>query len=152
MEGAGAGKPFLIVGVDGEKFGLEAARLETVIEHRAVEPIPGRPGAFIGALNHHGELLPVVPLAALLGRPVRLEPGRAAIAILGWEDAVVGLAVERTFGLLVPGDLSREARVLGNWEGPHLDWTADVDGERFHLLDTDSLLAELGRSLSEPTP
>jgi chemotaxis signal transduction protein len=134
---------YLVAGIEGERFGIDARQVETVLEYRAPDPLPGRPEPFTGALTHEGELVAVAPLATLLGVKPRLELGRAAIAVLRWEDGLVGLSVERTHGLVAPGDDSRVARVLGRWAGPYLKETIELDGERVHLLDLDALLGEL---------
>jgi chemotaxis signal transduction protein len=96
-------------------------------------------------LNHHGNLLPVVPLAVLLGRRHRFDPGRSGIVVLHWDDALLGLLVERTHGLLTALDRARPAQVLGRWEGPHLSVSLEVEGQMVHLLDVDSLLGDVAR-------
>ncbi|MHB8767220.1 MAG: chemotaxis protein CheW, partial [Deferrisomatales bacterium] len=136
-----AARSYLVVGVDGEPFGLDVGRVRTVVEYREPTPIPGRPGPFLGALNHHGELLPVVPLAVLLGREPRLDPVHAAIVVLDWSDGLLGLLVERCQGLLDPSGRTRLAQVLGRWDGPFLTCTLEVEGRRVHVLDLDALLA-----------
>lgn len=138
-----AGDVYLVLGVDGERFGIDARRLETVIEYAPPVPLPGRPKPFLGALSHRGELLPVAPLATLVGLEPRLDPGRAAIAVLGWEDGLLGLAAERTHGLAAPGPETRVAHVLGRWDGPYLRHTVETDGERVHVLELDALLSDL---------
>jgi chemotaxis signal transduction protein len=142
-----AARSYLVVGVEGEEFGLDTERVRTVVEYREPTPIPGRPGPFAGALNHHGELLPVAVLAGLLGRTPRLDPLRSVIVVVNWEDALLGLLVERTQGLLTPVERSRLAHVLGRWEGPYLEHTLETEGRRVHVLDLDALLADLARRL-----
>lgn len=139
--------PCLLVALEGERFGIDTRRVRTVVEYRRPTPIPGRPAPFVGALNHHGELLPVAALASLLGRKPLVDRARSAIVVLDWEDALLGLLVERTHGLITGLDRARPAQVLGRWEGPHLAQTLEVDGQRVHVLDVDSLLTEVGRRL-----
>lgn len=137
----------LVVGVDGEPVGIDVRRVRTVVEYRAPAPIPGRPGPFLGALNHHGELLPVVPLALLLGREARFEPEGGVIAVVAWEDAAVGFLVERCHGLVAIGDRPRYAQVLGRWAGPFFSHTLEFDAQRLHVLDLDALLADLAQRI-----
>lgn len=141
------GGSYLVVEVEGEQFGFAVARVETVVEHRELTPIPGCPSPFLGALNHHGELLPVVALASLLGRTPRLDPAHAVIVVLAWDDSLLGLLAERAHGLLSPLERTRRAHVLGRWDGPYLKHTLETEGRRIHVLDLDSLLADLGRRL-----
>lgn len=141
------GHSYLVVEVEGEQFGFDLGRVKTVVEHRDLAPIPGCPSPFLGALNHHGELLPVVPLAGLLGRKPGLDRTLAVIVVLTWEDALLGLLVERAQGLLTPLDTVRPAHVLGKWDGPYLRHTLETEGRRVHVLDLDSMLADLGRRL-----
>jgi chemotaxis signal transduction protein len=142
-----AARPCLVVGVEGNRFGIDTNRIRTVVDYRSTTPIPGRPSPFIGALNHHGELLPVAPLAALLERRYRIDPIRSAIVVLDWEDGLLGLLVERAYGLLTALDRARLAHVLGRWEGPHLTCTLEAEGQNIHVLDLDSLLSDLARRL-----
>jgi purine-binding chemotaxis protein CheW len=138
---------YLVVGVEGQEFGFDVARVQTVVEYRAPTPIPGRPASFVGALNHHGDLLPVVHLANLLGAKPRLDPVHSVIVVLDWEDATVGLLVERAQGLLTPLERTRLSHVLGRWDGPHLLHTLEAEGRRIHVLDIDSLLTDLAARL-----
>ena len=138
---------YLVVEVGGEEFGLAVEQVETVIGYRPTTPIPGRPGPFLGALNHHGELLPVAPLATLLGQKPRLDPERAVIVVLQWQDALLGLAAERALGLLTPLDRTRLTHVLGRWDGPHLLHTLETEGRRVHVLDLAGLCDELAERI-----
>ncbi len=141
------GAHYLAVEVDGEAVGIDVRRVRTVAEYRETAPIPGRPGPFLGALNHYGELLPVVFLATLLGREPRFEPTDGVIAVVDWEDGVVGFLVERCRGLVTAGDGTRRAEVLGRWAGPFFAHTVEVDAERLHVLDIEALLADLARRI-----
>ncbi|GAB4248066.1 chemotaxis protein CheW [Deferrisoma sp.] len=133
----------LVVEVDGERFGLPADRVNTVVGYEEPVPIPGRPKPFLGALNHHGELLPVVHLASVLGLKPRVDPLRSVVAVVDWEDGILGLLVERAQGLVTPLARARVAQVLGRWDGPFLDRTLEVEGARIHVLDLDALLRDL---------
>lgn len=139
--------PFLVVVADGRQFGIETARIRTVLEPRTLTAIPGRPRPFLGALNLYGELLPVASLASLLGVGDSGDRARSAVVVVAWEDAALGLLVDRTQGLVGASDEARPAHVLGRWEGPHLAASLDVEGQMIHLLDVDSILADVGRRL-----
>ena len=143
----GAANSYLVVEVGGEEFGLEVERVETVIDYQDTTPIPGRPGPFLGALNHHGDLLPVAPLATLLGQKPRLDPERSVIVVLQWQDAQIGLAADRAHGLLTPLDHTRVTHVLGRWDGPHLRHTLESEGRRVHVLELDGMLGELAERI-----
>jgi len=138
---------YLIVSVAGEEFGFAVDRVQTVIESRELTPIPGRPKFFAGALNHHGELLLAAPLAPLLGRTDEDKGTFAAIVVVKWDDALVGLQVDRALGLLTHLDKVRQAHVLGRWDGPYRINTMEVDGRRIHVIDLESLLQDLSGRL-----
>ena len=38
-----AARSYLVVAVEGQEFGFDAARVQTVVEYRDPVPIPGRP-------------------------------------------------------------------------------------------------------------
>lgn len=138
---------YLIVRVDGQEFGFAVNRVQTVIETREVTPIPGRPKFFAGALNHHGELLLVAPLAPLLDRHSDGKLNYSIIVVVKWDDALVGLQVESALGLLTQMDHIRVAHVLGRWDGPYLVNTLEVEGRRIHVIDLESLLQDLSGRL-----
>lgn len=140
-------RPYLMVGVDGEMFGLDVGRVRTVLEYREPIPLPGRPLPLLGALNHHGNLLPLAPLATLLGRVFTLDPLRSVIVVVGWEDSLLGLVVETAEGLVSPPEGTRLTHVLGRWDGPYLEHTLETEGRRIHVLDLDTLLADLAGGL-----
>lgn len=139
--------PVLVVEVDGERFGILADRVQTVVGYQEPVPIPGRPKPLLGALNHHGELLPVAHLASLLGLKPRLDPLRSVVAVVDWEDGLLGLLAERAHGLLTPLTRVRVSQVLGRWDGPFLDQTLEVEGSRVHVLDLDAMLGALAERI-----
>ena len=60
----------------GERFGIPLAEAREVARPGPVTPVPGLPPVLLGAVNLHGEIVPVADLRPLLNLP----PGRAAPA------------------------------------------------------------------------
>jgi chemotaxis signal transduction protein len=77
--------------VGEERYALAVADARTVIPLAGVAPLPGAPAALLGVCALHGQLLPVLDLAALLGVS-GAAPRRVVISASGGVEA--GLAVD----------------------------------------------------------
>ena len=58
---------FLLFHLDRELFGLQIAHIQEIVESPVLHYIPRAPRHFIGAINFHGNVVPVVDLAELVG-------------------------------------------------------------------------------------
>lgn len=134
----------LVFRVAEELYGLEVAKIQEVSESLPLHYIPRAPAHLLGAVNFHGNILPVLDLAAYLGFPrgqrdprvVVLVPELGALAlavttvgrIVGFEaDALLPFPQERQADCCIRAVLSRE-------------------GEMINLLDTARLLASLEKT------
>ena len=57
---------FLLFHLDRELFGLQIAHIQEIVESPVLHYIPRAPRHFIGAINFHGNVVPVVDLAELI--------------------------------------------------------------------------------------
>ncbi len=84
--------PFLAFGAAGEWFALPLAGVHEVIRGSRVVPIPYTPVAVRGVVNRRGDLVPVLDLAVLFGRPA--GSGGDAIVIVGHAPMLAGLLTD----------------------------------------------------------
>jgi purine-binding chemotaxis protein CheW len=120
------------VRVGREHYALRVEQVIEVAEPGDLAPVPGAPAQIIGVRNLHGQVIPVISLATLLGLSSE-EPGRIVVAELGARRA--GLAVE---SVLDVGELPEPSEPT---ESPYLCGATLIDGTLVGMLDVDALLS-----------
>ena len=82
-----------------QRYAIEAAQAEEVIELADSTPVPGLPEFYVGILNWRGAVYPLVDIRRLLGfRVGRDEPFRFAILLAG-SGRMVAVGVHAIVGL-----------------------------------------------------
>ncbi|ORJ62196.1 chemotaxis protein CheW [Geothermobacter hydrogeniphilus] len=124
-----------------ELYGLEISAIQEIVEAPALFYIPGADDRYLGAINFHGSIVPVLNLARLLGFS-ETEP-ESRIIVTCSEIAVLGLAVGRLGEIVVldeaetlPGDADqRRANCIGE--------VVDLAGRMINLFDMTAFLSRL---------
>lgn len=99
-EAAPERKPRLLVfGAGGESYAVPMGCVREVERVGRVTPVPGAPAVVRGLVNLRGEILPLLDLAALVGRKAEPSAPRLIVAQAGPADPVVALMVEELSGL-----------------------------------------------------
>lgn len=128
--------------IGGTTYGLDAESIRELVDHPQIYRIPG-PGTFLlGAINLHGQVLPVIDLPGLLGID-DLPPGQQLV-VLSSQFHNLALAVSalgRTDGYHdeaapLPTAEERMNTVGGAGEGAELP-------ERVNLLDAGAIVERL---------
>ncbi len=124
-----------------ETYGLEVAQVQEIVEAPNFDYIPLAPPPFVGAINFHGSILPVIDLPGYLGFAKAERDGRVIvlpphICILGLTVTVLGRIVPLARESLLPpgGDRQQDAYIRG---------VINHCGEMINLLDIPRLLASL---------
>lgn len=85
----------LIYSIDGQKYGLDVRHVKSATFAAEVTPLPHCPDAILGAVNVHGQIIPVVNLRKVLGLPSRdLEAS---------DQFVIYTLKNKDFALLIDG-------------------------------------------------
>ena len=93
-------KPRLLVfQAGGEFYALSMESVREVERLGRVTPVPGAPPFMRGLVNLRGEILPLIDLAALIGKKPGQSAQRLIVARAGAADPVVALLVEELNGL-----------------------------------------------------
>jgi purine-binding chemotaxis protein CheW len=91
--------------LDRQKYGLELSAVERVVPMVAVSPLPAGPDAVVGAINLHGEIVPVFEVRRRLGLPHHDHGPGARLVIARSLDRTVALPVDDVGGVVdVPED------------------------------------------------
>ncbi|MFB1483139.1 chemotaxis protein CheW [Corallococcus sp. RDP092CA] len=130
----------------GQAYALESRFILEVMRAPELTPLPGAPPLLRGLTLLRGEVLPVVELAPLFGRPA--SQGTGPVLVVGAARAELGLRTDEVEEVTVlagaellpaPPSLEEEAGALVSGVGP--DGTLVLEGEA--LLADDRLVFEL---------
>ncbi len=131
----------LIFRLADEWFGLEVDDIQEIVESPDLNYIPRAPEAFIGAMNFHGNIVPVLDLGKYLGladssygeRAVVLPIGKRALALgVSGIHRIVPLDPE----LMLPCQQEEQKNL-------HIRMLYNHDGRMINMLDIPSLLNSL---------
>lgn len=131
----------LVFDLGEERYGLEIGHIQEVADSPQLHYIPQAPGFFLGAINFHGQILPVLDLCTFLGFPTGpLDPRKIVLAVEGCALALAATAVYRIVPLaadsLLPfqGSPGRESFIRAVFHH---------QGRMINLLDLPRLLRRL---------
>lgn len=124
-----------------ELYGLEVSQVQEVVEAPRIDYIPLAPAGFLGAINFHGSILPVLDLVGHLGFAAGERDLR--LIVLPPQVSSLGLAVTSLVGIvplehdaLLPYRQERESAVYIRAAFSH-------DRGMINLLDVPRLLNSL---------
>jgi purine-binding chemotaxis protein CheW len=124
-----------------EVYGLEIAQVQEIVEATGFDYIPLAPAGFLGAINFHGAILPVLDLTGYLGlagtqrdqRVIVLPPSTCA---LGLGVTLIGRILPLERDRLLPFRQERETDAFIREVFNH-------NGDMINMLDLPRVLASL---------
>lgn len=131
----------LVFQLAGELYGVEVSQVQEIVEAPRIDHIPLAPPRFLGAINFHGSILPVLDLVGHLGFAAGEHDGR--IIVLPPQVCSLGLAVSSLVGI-VP--MERDALLPYRQERESPVYIRAVFGHdrgMINLLDVPRLLSSL---------
>ncbi|MGH7442734.1 MAG: chemotaxis protein CheW [bacterium] len=143
---------FRLGGVD---FGVETLLVREIARHQPSRPLPGAPVWLDGVCDYRGQVIPVLDLAARLGRPAApLLDSARTIVYEGPGGRLWGLKVDSVSAVIqVASEGLDDPSAVGPDRGLDMAWLvglAHVDGAEVVLLNVDALLAQ--GDLGSPAP
>lgn len=131
----------LVFDLGEERYGLEVGHIQEVADSPDLHYIPQAPDYFLGAINFHGQILPVLDLCHFLDFPAGShDPRKIVLAAEGTALALAATAVHRIVPLateaLLPfqGSPGRESFIRAVFHH---------QGQMINLLDLPRLLRRL---------
>lgn len=125
-----------------QMYGLEVGNLQEIVEKPAVFFIPLAPACFCGAMNFHGQILPVLDLPGYLGIKECVRDHRAIVLAEHLCPLAFTVTALRRIVLCEPETLLPYPPE--GEETPYVRFTFDREGEKVYLLDAAALVASLG--------
>lgn len=132
-----------LISLGGLLLGIPVTNLREVMVHPpSLQPLPSGGPFATGCVPLRGQVIPVLDLSAALKLPAPPE-GPCIIAILRWENRVVGLRAQEVRRIVQPNDvLIQELAPAGSDLARNLlPGVALVGNEVVSLLDSNALLA-----------
>jgi purine-binding chemotaxis protein CheW len=131
----------LVFRLGEELYALEVAHIQEVVESPRYHYIPLAPAAFLGAINFHGNIFPVLDLGACLGIAGGQRDGRVIVLAAALCPLALAVSAIRRIALL-----EAEALLPPRPEGTLAGCSRaafSLDDEMINLLDAAHLLASL---------
>ena len=127
-----------------ELYGLEVAKIQEVVDSPVLYYIPRASEHFLGAINFHGIILPVLDLADYLGFTRHQRDNRVIVLVsdlcsLALAVTSVGKIVTCDPDALLPLQQDRQ-------EACHIRAVLSRDEEMINLLDSARLMASLEKT------
>jgi purine-binding chemotaxis protein CheW len=114
---------YVIFTIDEYKFGLPVNAIETVIRMVEITPIPGSPAFILGAINFHGQVIPVINLRHRLGMPIRPILINDQLIIIHTPECCFALTIDTVKDIMEcnPAGITKADDIL-----PHLPYLVGV--------------------------
>lgn len=131
----------LVFRLGDELYGLEVARIQEVAEAPSLHYIPRAPEHFLGAINFHGNILPVLDLGGFLEFAPRQRDNRVIVLVAS--ECSMALAAHHIRGFvpydaedMMPVDQERK-------KDSYIRSVMNRQEEMINMLDIDGLLDHL---------
>lgn len=134
----------------GDSFAIETTFVREIVRLRHVAPLPRGPTAVRGVTTYHGEILPVLDVRSVLGRPAEGLADLIRVLVLGHAAPEFGLLADDVAGTAsIPArDLLAVPAEISAWAKKYL---RAVTPDATLLLDGAALLADPGLFASAQT-
>ena len=131
----------LIFKLADEWFGLEVDDLQEIVESPELNYVPRAPDWIIGAINFHGNIVPVLDLGKYMGLADSAYGDRAIVLPIGQKALALGVSgihriVPLDPDLMLPCQQEEQKEL-------HIRMLYNHDGTMINMLDLPSLLSSL---------
>ena len=131
----------LIFKLADEWFGLEVDDLQEIVESPELNYVPRAPDWIIGAINFHGNIVPVLDLGKYMGLADSAYGDRAVVLPIGQKALALGVSgihriVPLDPDLMLPCQREEQKEL-------HIRMLYNHDGRTINMLDLPSLLSSL---------
>jgi purine-binding chemotaxis protein CheW len=131
----------LVFSLGEDLYGLDVVQVQEIVESPHLNFIPRAPAYFLGAINFHGQVVPILDLPRYLG----MKPQKKDHRVIALASALgaVALAVS-TIGRILPVDPeSLQPAHDAEGENPFVSAELTHEDQRIILLDAARLQASL---------
>lgn len=127
----------VIFELNGEAYGVDVARVQSIIPVQPISVVPGAPAFIEGVINLRGTVVPVVDLRTRFS--LSLSPGnqKSVIVIMEWAGLHVGLIVDRVTDVtrIAQADINPPSPLLSTVDNAYLRGIGRFKERLLILLD-----------------
>ena len=125
--------------VDGLNLGIDVTRVQEVIRHQDMTPVPLAPGVVGGLINLRGQIVTALDLRRRLGAPARGEGELPMNVVIRHEEGVVSFLVDEIGDVLDVDDATFEPppETLGAASKALVKGVYKLEEQLLLLLDTE---------------
>ena len=145
-DGLGA-LPLAVVGLNGERFGIELQIVREFSDLRAITPVPCCPPHVVGQMNLRGAILTLMDIRAALQMPLASTPreeGSSKVVVIESGDLRFGVLVDEVFDVinLAPEELRQVPAALQSRGEQFLKGTASFETQMLGILDLPKIIQQ----------
>src|SRR5687768_7481546 len=108
--------PFLIFGLGGALYAVDAAAVREILPFLDLSPIEETPDYILGVANLRGSIVPIMDLNVRFGRASRSYRASDCIVVLEWDGAAVGMVVNEVRSVQQLHPEPADTRAAGGWQ------------------------------------
>lgn len=132
-----------------ECFALDILKVQEIIRHAAVTPVPHTPAFVEGVITLRGKIVPVIDLRSRFGLEAAPHSVTTRIIVINQGQIPLGLVVDRVEEVTCVGQSRIEpmAAAAGDSTGDYVTGVGKLDGRLVTLVDADILATPLAEAL-----
>ncbi len=130
----------LVCSIEGQQIGLELNKINSVVLAVETAAIPNAPDYFLGAINVHGQIIPVLDMRRLLGKPIKELDVKDQFIICTIHQRLVAIWVDNVMHIrhYKREELNSVDKILPDNLG--LQYIFKEDGQIIFVYDLEKLL------------
>jgi len=134
--------------LSSEYFGVEIAKVESIIKMQPITQMPHVPAFVEGVTNLRGKVLPVIDLRKRFGLPSQEADKHSRIIVVSVEQTEVGMIVDGVSEVLaVPeGAVEATPAITSSMDSTFITGIAKLDNRLVILLDLNRILSSEEKS------
>jgi purine-binding chemotaxis protein CheW len=137
--------PVLLARIDDTQIGFSATAVREIVRAVAIAPLAGAPGVIEGAINLHGQIVPVVDVRQRLALPaVPVAPGQFLV-LLETSDRLIAVRVDDVEDVTVIPASSLESPAAVSPVLQRLQGIAAIESGALVIYDVDAFLSQAER-------
>jgi purine-binding chemotaxis protein CheW len=136
--------PVVVIGLNGEFFGMEIDPVKEFTDIRGVVPVPDSPAHILGVMNLRGDILTLVDVRGVMHMPaVATGILKKAVVTRHGED-LIGIAVEDVLDLVYikTGDITKVPLASRKEREGFIRGTARYAGQAMAVLDMEKIIPD----------
>lgn len=131
----------IVIGINGEKYGLAISDVQEIIKLLPVTDIPGVSPYIEGVINLRGRIVPVIGMRARFGQPAgAMDEASRIVIVNASEGEAVGLLVDNVMQVVSFAEVLPPPNGVGGGNRMYLRGIGKMNDQLISLLDLGKVL------------